>query len=363
MKKTTCIHFLLMLVLILAACNANDNGRDGNNQKVKGVKNVDVVNSHGSIAGLERMQSFYNNMQNDVSSDLRVVHYTIEGDPIVTDLTYNGESLVVKDDNTRDKFGSGEIRTNSCSDLVEEINPTNTSYIAVGCESGPAGMEGILEISYNMGQQDLFEFELTYGQELENEINTKTNTFKKVISDVETNVKSDFVLAERVRQEVYKKLVFANYLAEKDLEVTCDSEEAMNYFLKVYINGGQREYSWSACDQSNDGVKFTQIAEYIIQQSEQEPSEEPEVMVQGYVLEVKEDTLLIGEDLTRLEYEWLKDEIQQNDLTAYIFDFTILEGVHTGEFNPGDKIQAIIEGSISGSKPGKAKVKKIKNIP
>lgn len=348
-----------MLVLILAACNVND----GNTQKVKGVKNVDVVNSHGSIAGIEKMQSFYNTMQNGVSSDLRIVHYTIEGDPIVLDLTYNGESLVVKDDNTRDKFGSGEVRTNSCSDLVEEINPTNTTYIAVGCESGPVGMEEILGISYNMGQQDLFEFELTYGQELENEVNTKTNTFKKVISADETNVKSDVVLAERVRQEVYKKLVFANYLAEKDLEITCDSTESTNYFLKVYINGGQREYSWSACDQSNDGVRFTQIAEYIIQQSEQRPSEESEVMVQGYVLEVKEDTLLIGEDLNRFDYEWLKDEIHQNDLDAYIFDFTLLEAVNTGEYNPGDKIQAIIEGGISGSKPGKAKAKEIKSIP
>lgn len=68
---------------------------------VKGVKNVDVVNAHGSIEGLERMQKFYEDIQNVVPADLRIVHYTIEGDPIVTDLTYNGESLEVKLDTTR----------------------------------------------------------------------------------------------------------------------------------------------------------------------------------------------------------------------------------------------------------------------
>lgn len=176
-------------------------------------------------------------------------------------------------------------------------------------------------------------------------------------------MESDFVFAESVKQEVYKKLVFANYLPEKDLGTTCGSKESMNYFLKVYINGGQREYRWSACNQRDADVKFTEIAEYIIQQSEKEKSEKSEVMVQGYVLQVKEDTLLIGEGLNMLDYELLKDEIQQIDLGAYIFDFTILEGVNTEEFNLGDKIQSIIEGNISGSKPGRAKVKEIKKLP
>lgn len=116
------------------------------------------------------------------------------------------------------------------------------------------------------------------------------------------------------------------------------------------------------CDQSPDGVELTKIAEYIIQQSEKKQGEKPEVTVQGYVLQTNDDTLLVGEDLNMLEYEWLKDEIQQMNLDTYIFDFTILEGVNTEEFNLGDKIQAHIEGSIKGSKPGRAKVKNIKKL-
>ncbi len=50
------------------------------------------------------------------------------------------------------------------------------------------------------------------------------------------------------------------------------------------------------------------------------------------------------------------------NLDTYSFDFTILEGVNTEEFQPGDKIQAHIEGSIKGSKPKRAKVKDIKKL-
>jgi hypothetical protein len=362
-----------MLILTLAACNKNDSEKnspietdkhstsvkESTKPYVKGIGNVDVLNTNGGIEGLERMERFYDNIQKEVPSDLRIVHYTIEGDPILTDLKYNGESLEVKYDTTQDKFGSGDIKTNSCSNIIEEVNPTNTSYIATDCKGVPLEKVPILQISYNMSQQDLFEFELKYGVKLENEVNTKKNTIRKVISARET---SDFVLAENVKQEVYKRLVFANYLAEKDLETTCGSKDSMNYYLKVYINGAQREYRWSACDQSPDGVRLTKIAEYIIQQSEKKQSEMPDVTVQGYVLQAKDDTLLIGEDLNMLEYEWLKDELQQTNLDAFNFNFTILEGVNSEDYHLGDKIQARIEGSIEGSKPGRAKVKDIKKL-
>ena len=69
------------------------------------------------------------------------------------------------------------------------------------------------------------------------------------------------------KQEVYKSLVFANYLVEKNLTTTCATEDTMNYYLKVFINGGEREFQWNACDQSTDGVKFTNIANAIIEQA------------------------------------------------------------------------------------------------
>jgi hypothetical protein len=162
-----------------------------------------------------------------------------------------------------------------------------------------------------------------------------------------------------VKQEVYKRLVLANYLAEKELKASCEIEDAMNYHLKVHINGGYREYRWTACEKSWDGVNLTEIAEYIIEQSEKNQNEKPEVTVQGYVLELKDNTLLIGEELNILDYEWIKEELLQTDLDSYVFDFTILEGVNTSKFKLGDKVHATIAGSVRGSKPGRATVKEI----
>ena len=75
MKKTTYIMFLSICIVILAACNSQIATNEDNAKiKVKGLDNVDVLNRHGSIEGLERMVHFYDNVQNGVPSDLRIVH-------------------------------------------------------------------------------------------------------------------------------------------------------------------------------------------------------------------------------------------------------------------------------------------------
>lgn len=84
----------------------------------------------------------------------------------------------------------------------------------------------------------------------------------------ETVTTSDFQLSSEVKQEVYKQLVMANYLGDIELVNNCHSNQFEEYDLQVYINGGEREFHWSSCDESPAGVKFTKIAEYIIAQSE-----------------------------------------------------------------------------------------------
>jgi len=107
---------------------------------------------------------------------------------------------------------------------------------------------------------------------------------------------------------------------------------------------------------------LTEIAEYLVEQSEIEHSEIPEVAVQGYVLDIKDNMLLIVEDVNVFDFEMLKVGLTENDMDTYIFDFTNLEGVNTSEFKIGDKVHATIQGDIIGSKPGKAVMKGIKKI-
>lgn len=275
MKKLTYKSLLLVLLFLLAACSTNNPDGESGRQPmtkerpiVEGVNDVDVLNTHGRIEGIEKMQDFYDTIMKGIASDLRIVHYTEEGDPIVTDLRFNGDSLEVEHDSTRDSYGRGEIRTTSCADMIVDSTPTRISYIAIDCSGIPNGKDEILQINFNLSEQDYFELELKYGVNLENEINTITNKAIKEITATETLVMNDFDLSEDVMQEVYKRLVFANYLAEKELEATCENEDAMEYDLKVYINGGQRDYRWSECDQGVDGAAMTEIVEYIIAESE-----------------------------------------------------------------------------------------------
>lgn len=376
MKKIAYRFLFFSLLFVLAACNESEGNDDNPNDQdrahttstesarpsVKGVEDVDVVNSHGrSIDGLERMQMFYENAQNGIPSDLRIVHYTFEGDPIVVNLKYNGDTLEVIHDSSHDKFGSGEITTYTCRGLLEEVNPTNTAYIAVGCSDGLAGMLEILAIEYNVARQDLFELELKYGKKLENEVNTKTRETTKVISSKETMTTSDFQLSSKAKQEVYKQLVMAN-IGNIELKSNCNLENSEKYYLKVYINSGEREFNWSSCDESPGAAKFTRIAEYIIAQSEMKQDENPEIIIQGYILQVNGDSMLIGVDLNRMDYEWLNDEIQQIDFSNYAIEFIRLEGVINGEYKIGDKIEAVIKGGITGSHPGRAQVKDIKRL-
>ncbi len=365
MMKMKYIIYLFVLASLLVACNTSNGSSEIQERvkpSVKGVSDVDVVNTHGGVEGVEKMQVFYENTQKGIAADLRIVHYTIEGDPMVTDLSYNGDTIEVKHDTTRDTFGSGQVTTNTCGNMLVESYPTNISYIVTDCKGMPYGMESVLQIDYDMNQQDLFEIELKYGVELENEINTVSNTMKKVINAKELQSKNDFELPESVMQEVYKKLVLMSYLGEKDLQAKCDEEDATNYELKMHLNRGHRDFRWTSCDQSYDGLKLTEIAEYVIEQSEIVHNEIPKVEVQGYVLEIKDNMLLIVEDVNMLEIEWLKVELPQNDLDTWIFDFTNLEGVNTDEFKIGDKVHATIQGDIIGSKPGKAVVKEIEKV-
>ncbi len=75
--------------------------------------------------------------------------------------------------------------------MMKEENPTNLTYYLADCAGSDGKMSQVIHVSYNVKQQDLFEVELSYGNNLEHQINELNETDK---------------------QEIYKKLVLVNYL-------------------------------------------------------------------------------------------------------------------------------------------------------
>ena len=76
------------------------------------------VNLHGIIGNDEVMDTFINKVQNKESAFARHVEFTIEGDPIITDFSYDSKEFTVTRDTTRDKFGSGSIKSYHYKNLV-----------------------------------------------------------------------------------------------------------------------------------------------------------------------------------------------------------------------------------------------------
>jgi len=76
------------------------------------------VNVQGEIYNQIVVDIFYENAFAGIPAFMRVINYTIEGDPIIADYQYDGAVFTVTKDTSRDKFGANEIYTQSYEYLV-----------------------------------------------------------------------------------------------------------------------------------------------------------------------------------------------------------------------------------------------------
>ena len=109
------------------------------------IKDGCVVISYNAVFNNIRLNSFITNTnadnENRKSDFIRIVEYTIEGDPIITDLEYKkDDGYILTYDNTRDTFGANtkvttydDIPSNIYTiDLVENENIINVGLVVQG---------------------------------------------------------------------------------------------------------------------------------------------------------------------------------------------------------------------------------------
>ncbi len=222
---------------------------------------ADVVDKHGMVDHIELLDAFVDNPQG--TQPQRLIRYTIEGDPIYYDLTRANGKVELRVDTTEDEFGKGEVRTYSCDSLIREETDTQIRYALPGCEGHSEDME-LLQVPFDVSQQDRFEFVLKYGPDLTNEINTVEHELQKDLGNDRMMHVSDFGIPEKDRQNIYRELVLAAYLNEKKLSSVCKQQEGERYDLKVLINGGERHFQWNSCDTGADGLHMTAVVEKMI---------------------------------------------------------------------------------------------------
>lgn len=72
--------------------------------------NGDIVSVHGKADNVQRLDEFLENIKAQVDDRVRITQYTIEGDAIVCDLSWDGQQIRMIFDSTRDKFGGSEAQ-------------------------------------------------------------------------------------------------------------------------------------------------------------------------------------------------------------------------------------------------------------
>ena len=109
------------------------------------IKDGCVVISNNTVFNKSKLDSFITNTnannENRKSDFIRIINYTIEGDPIITDLQYNeNDGYILTYDNTRDAFGADtkvttydDIPSNIYTiDLIEDGNLINIKLVLQG---------------------------------------------------------------------------------------------------------------------------------------------------------------------------------------------------------------------------------------
>ncbi|GIQ70409.1 DUF4362 domain-containing protein [Xylanibacillus composti] len=88
----------------------------------------EIVDVHGNITNAERLDEFLSHINSGVEDRIRITTYTIEGDPINYDFTFDGQYVKYKYDNSRDKFGIKNVRSTTCMKMSKLTSHTMVEY-------------------------------------------------------------------------------------------------------------------------------------------------------------------------------------------------------------------------------------------
>lgn len=251
-----------LLCAFMVGCQSDKAISDNQPPKSGPPSNNEVIETHGRLENIDRLDLFVDNVQSGKKDKVRLDRYTIEGDPIFHDLDYNGSKLTFTLDTSKDQFGQGEVKSNDCKSIQRLESETETKYLLESCPDPQ--ISELLTISYDTDKQDLFAFELKYGEGKKNIINTKDQELIKDLQNGETVTVSDFQFSKAEMNKIYKLMVFANYLEEKKLSKECNKKPFVDYELTVWINSAERHFKWSECDIGSDGKEMTELVRNVL---------------------------------------------------------------------------------------------------
>lgn len=128
-----------LFILLISGCQSYNIDEDDQNDK-KSI--VEVVSKHGHIQNLDALNTFVENVKNQIKSKINYVRYGIEGQRGVMTLTFNGENISVFHE-----VDGNFIEEYTCKDVIVETNDDVKKYILIQCLGDFEGDFELLDVS------------------------------------------------------------------------------------------------------------------------------------------------------------------------------------------------------------------------
>ena len=147
MRNKILLSLLVLLSMIIcSACSYNSE---------KAVLNGDVVNMHGPVYNYPVFESFLENVKKKEAAVVRIANYTLEGDPTLYNLAFEGSSIDLEIDRSKNKNRENDpAKVNmTCTDLVAEEGQQLFVYTLKGCDS-PTESFTILSVAKEQDDHD-----------------------------------------------------------------------------------------------------------------------------------------------------------------------------------------------------------------
>lgn len=101
-------------------------------------KNKDVIDVHGKITNMYKVEQLYDNVNSGQSDSIRITRYNTNGEAIIYDIDYDGEIINCSVDRTRDstaKSGDRKVNVYQYMKLYIRRDESVTEYFLTGADS------------------------------------------------------------------------------------------------------------------------------------------------------------------------------------------------------------------------------------
>jgi len=130
MKKQS---FCLSILLLLTGCgqHSQNDGIEQEDEEFEILKDDIVLG--GKSVNRERLDVFIQHVNEGTPDEVRVIHYTIEGDPIIDGLRFDGNKITETHDTRWDKYGAPSVTKRTCHSIEWKEEENWITYELLGC--------------------------------------------------------------------------------------------------------------------------------------------------------------------------------------------------------------------------------------